>query len=120
MGAGAYLNIVNNRSEPVTSLVGDMNCMFDGGDEGSNLQAFANATIAAGEAFPGGPGQYIEAKGSGGCALESSNFYIGFAEGGGFGCTEEERSWSAGDSSPGVDLEVNPGGDQATILVTLS
>jgi hypothetical protein len=49
----------------IITWVQDVECMYDGGLEGSNLQVFENAAIPHDSAWPPNGPQYIEAIGSG-------------------------------------------------------
>jgi hypothetical protein len=126
MGYGAFMNVVNNRSEPVLLFVTDVDCMFDNGDQGSNLSLFNNAKIAEGSSLPPGGTEYIEAKASGGCFLADSKFtlkvedsatqtiigHVAFDDSGG--------NWTySNDNEDVIDVYCNNSGDQARITVTV-
>src|ERR1700761_2131560 len=100
MGEGAYMKITNNRSEAVTVAVSKVNCMYDHGDQGSNLSLFNNATIQPGQSLPSGSPQYIEADSSGlTCVVEDSEFYLTFKDpagnviGSSFHLSESDYAW---------------------------
>ena len=79
MGSGALMTVHHALEiEPaaIVTWIQDVKCMFDGGLEGSNLQAFENAVIQPGSAWPPNGPQYIEAIGSGDCKLEWSGFTL--------------------------------------------
>ena len=120
MGYGAYMNIVNTTDQPVTTTVGDMNCMYDDGDEGSNIQAWANVTIPPKGESPGGQGQYVEAKGSGSCAFESSWFEILVAGLGGFTISGGAHEYDGSTDQPQHFTFAIAPGDQATIRVLVA
>jgi uncharacterized protein YjbI with pentapeptide repeats len=80
MGKGANMKIANNRSDAVSVAVSSVQCMYDNGDQGSNLSRF-NATIAGGGAtLPSGNPQYIEVNASGSCWFDESYFTLTFKD----------------------------------------
>ena len=104
MGTGAYMSITNKRSEAVTVAVSGIQCMYDGGTNGSNLNPFKNATIQAGQSLPAGKPQYIESDNSGfTCAVgEISTFSLTFKDpagnviGSSFQLSENGQTWQTG------------------------
>jgi hypothetical protein len=127
MGYGAFMKVVNNRSDVVQTFVTDVNCMYDGGEDGSDLSLFNNAKIDAGSSVPDAQqGQYIEAKNSGGCFFESSTFTLKVEDGtnhvviGQVVFEDSSENWNFTSSNPDViDVYVNNSGDQAVIQVTV-
>lgn len=118
MGYGAYMNVTNTTGNAITTLINDVNCMYDNGQEGSNLSLFNNASIAAGQTLPGGQGQYIEAKASGSCAFQASNFTVQIVGGPSVQITESGNNYY-GNSVPGIGVNINNSGDQAIITLTV-
>lgn len=62
MGSKALMRVVNSRSIPVTTVITNVVCMYDNGEENSNLSLFNNATVPPGGAVPEENGQFIESK----------------------------------------------------------
>ena len=126
MGKGADLKVVNNRSDAVTVTVSGIQCMYDGGSQGSNLTPFKNATIPSFASLPDttGNGQYIEADASGiDCFDNESHFTLTFKDPSGnvIGSVqlgEESSEWYVkGTPDPSL-FNVNvTGGDQYIIKV---
>jgi uncharacterized protein YjbI with pentapeptide repeats len=80
MGKGANMKIVNSRSDAVSVAVSGVQCMYDNGEQGSNLSRF-NATIPAnGATLPSGNPQYIEVNASGSCWFDESYFTLTFKD----------------------------------------
>jgi hypothetical protein len=120
MGYGAYMSIVNQSANPVTVFVGTQTCMYDNGDDGSELSLFNNVTVPAGEQFPvNGSGIYIEAKSSGECGLQPSKFGLSFSVGAAFTFTESDSNWSTIDHSNLVSVEINNEQAHATIEIAI-
>ena len=101
MGQGATLTVTNNRKKPVQLLVQNVKCMFDGGEQGSNLQVFNNVTIQPKGTVPAGGPQYIEDVDSGiPCAFDTATFNLIIQEVGGsvlgtVFVSESQRNYSA-------------------------
>src|SRR4051794_6604614 len=76
MGYGAFMHVTNNRSTPIQLFVTDVTCVYDNGDQGSDLSLFNNTTVGATSSLPGSGNQYIEARNSGDCFLAPSNFTL--------------------------------------------
>lgn len=76
MGYGAYMTVKNNRPTNIRTLISEVECMYDHGDEGSNLALFNGAVISGNSQLPGSGGQYIEAKASGTCFFLPSMFNL--------------------------------------------
>lgn len=79
MGSGAFMRVhhaLEDEYAPIVTWIKDVECMYDGGLEGSNLQAFENAVIPHDSAWPPNGPQYIEAIGSGSCAEKWSGFTL--------------------------------------------
>jgi hypothetical protein len=126
MGFGAFMWVHNVRNDDVLLLISDVECMYDNGSEGSNLEAFNDVIVGAKQYVPSGSGsQYIEAKNSGGCWGVTSKFtlkayknsdmsaigHINFTEGGG-----AYKSDTSGDMSVDIDNSAA----QARIHVTVA
>lgn len=116
MGSGAYMQVFNSTTHNVTIWITNINCMHDGGAEGSNLQVFNGAEIRPGQLFPPHR-QYIEADGSGGCWFVASYFNLGWA---GREATISVSSgrWDRHDV-PGIAIKIDQDTPQATITGTL-
>ncbi|HEY0021017.1 MAG TPA: hypothetical protein VGC13_32245 [Longimicrobium sp.] len=119
MGFGAYMRVTNNKSTPVTTLINDVECMYDSGEGGSNPSYFNNLTIPPGQTLPSGVGQYIEAKDSGTCFFVSSHFTLQVIGGNAVFITESGHSYS-GESATGVAVHIDNSGDQAQIDIRIS
>lgn len=78
MGTAAYLQVVNKTTAPVNVNVYQIECMYDNGENGSNLQVF-NTQVAAGANLPYSP-QFIETDAGLGCIVKASAFTMGFGE----------------------------------------
>jgi len=126
MGYGGYMKIVNNSSKTVTTNISKQDCMYDNGDEGSNLSFFNNLTINSFDTQPsgGGKGQYIEAKASGSCFFDNSTFTLTIK---GLNPTvpnlnfvDPGDNWSCSGQPDNVNVDINNSGPQATIVITLS
>jgi hypothetical protein len=127
MGYGAFMTVVNNRAGQVLTFVTDVDCMYDNGDEGSNLSLFNDAKIEAGGSLPGGGnGQYIEAKASGSCFFNPSTFTLKVEDAatatiiGHVVFTDNSQNWTyENDNQDVIDVYCNNSGDQARIKVTI-
>jgi len=128
MGYGAFMKILNQRSEDIKTYVINVECMYDQGAEGSNLSLFNDAVIDNNSSLPsgGGHGQYVEAKGSGGCFFDDSTFSIKIEDAtnsviiGQVDFTDGNHNWSASNSNKDViDVYINNSGDQAVIKITV-
>ncbi|PHI20972.1 hypothetical protein CEQ90_04610 [Lewinellaceae bacterium SD302] len=75
MGKGAFLQILNNSSKLVTSHIVNDKCMHNTGG-GSNLELFNGGTVPANGSLPIAGPQYIEAKNSGFCFGNVSEFTL--------------------------------------------
>ena len=128
MGYGAYFNVQNNRSNPLRLFVTNVNCMYDNGDDGSNLSLFNNAVVAANAALPSSGGQYIEVKASGSCAFEASTFNLRVTDDsngaiiGEADFNESSNNWYLGDNTNPdiINVMINNSGDQAKMTVTVA
>ena len=78
MGQGAQMSVTNNRKDAVTVFVSSLNCMYDNGQQNSNLQVFNNAVIAGGASVPASGTQYIEDDDdvTSGCGWETATFTL--------------------------------------------
>ena len=129
MGYGALMKVVNNRATPIQTFVTGIVCMYDNGDQGSNLSLFNNVVIAGSTSLPAsGEGQYIEEIGSGGCALQESTFsvkiedatnhaiigQVDFTENGG-----NDYEVANNDNKDVLDVYLNNSSPQARIQITV-
>lgn len=128
MGYGAFMKVLNTRGSDIQSFVINVNCMYDNGDEGSNLSLFDNAKVPGGETLPddSGHGQYIEAKGSGGCWGTDSTFSVKIEDAGTAAIigqvdfTDSSHNWNYSTTNPDViDVYVNNADQQAIIRITV-
>jgi hypothetical protein len=126
MGYGAFMNVINNRSEPILLFITDVACMYDNGDQGSNLSLFNNAKVATTSSLPPGGTQYIEAKASGGCAFSDSTFTVKVEDSstqtiiGHVAFDDPGQNWTyRNDNEDVIDVYCNNSGDQARITVTV-
>jgi hypothetical protein len=129
MGYGAFMRVTNNRKTDIQLFVTNVQCMYDNGEEGSNLSLFNNAIVPASQALPvpGGNGQYIEVKASGGCFFETSTFnlkvedVVNHVEIGEADFSEDDENWSLADNTNKdvIDVMINNSGDQAQIAITV-
>jgi hypothetical protein len=126
MGYGAYMKIVNNSSSQVTTYIVQEQCMYDNGDQGSNLSFFRNLTIQPSTVQPSTPdqGQYIEAQNSGSCFFESSSFTLMLQ---GLGILQDNlnfndsgKNWSCTGQPSYINVDINNSADTGTIVITLS
>lgn len=110
-GSGAFMRVHNSTAVTITIWITNVHCMYDHGEEGSNLHIFNGAEIPPGEWYPGHR-QYIEANGSGGCWFTPSSFNLGWA---GREATIEVSSGNWGHRDvPGIAIEIEDG-EQANI-----
>lgn len=127
MGYGAYMKVVNNRTAPLLLFVTDVDCMYDNGEDGSHLDWFNNAKVAAGGSVPADGGTtYIEAKGSGSCFFDDSTFTIKIEDAdhqtiiGRVAFTDSSEHWNyKNDNEDVIDVDCNNSGDQAHITITV-
>jgi hypothetical protein len=52
MGYGAYMKVTNNNPSDVRLYVHSIVCMYNGGEEGSNLNYFNGLEVVSGETQP--------------------------------------------------------------------
>jgi hypothetical protein len=116
MAYGAYMTVTNRTQKPITTLINNVECMYDHGDERSNLSLFNNVTIKPGDSLPGATGQFIKAKASGGCAFKPSYFTLQVVGVGTVGISERHSEYS-GKSVSGIALGIDNSGKQATITM---
>jgi hypothetical protein len=127
MGYGAYMNVINDRSAAIQLFITDVNCMFDGGEEGSNLSLFNNALVKASSSLPESGNQYIEAKNSGGCFGADSTFTLKVEDAENhaiigsviFNENYENYAVQSNSNKDVIDVNINNSGDQARITVTV-
>jgi len=128
MGYGAFMNVVNNRSEALRLYVTNVQCMYDNGDQGSNLSLFNNAVVNGGAALPASGTQYIEVKASGGCFFETSTFNLKVTDDsdkaiiGEADLLENDNNWylDKNTNEDVINVMINNSGDQARITVTVA
>lgn len=118
------MTIVNNSSKTVTTSISSQNCMYDNGDDGSNLSFFNNLTITASTTQPSsGQGQYIEAKASGSCDFEDSTFALVVSgldtSDDTLNFTDSDESWSCSGQPDNIEVFIT-NGEQASISITLA
>lgn len=129
MGYGSQMKIVNNRTTDIHTFVTDVNCMYDQGHEGSELSLFDDAKIPAKHSLPddaGSNGQYIEAKGSGGCVFETSTFTVKIEDAsnnavlGRVDFADNDHNWEYSNTNPSVvDVYINNSGGEGIIRITV-
>jgi hypothetical protein len=76
MGFGAYMTLNNITDKQIKTYVHDVVCMYQDGNEGSQLQEFNGQIVDPDSSWPSGQGVYIEADGGGSCALQPSSFVL--------------------------------------------
>jgi hypothetical protein len=121
------MNVINDRSAAIQLFITDVNCMFDDGDEGSNLSLFNNALVKASSSLPESGSQYIEAKNSGGCFGADSTFTLKVEDAenhaiiGSVAFNENLENYEVQSNSNKdvIDVNINNSGDQARITVTV-
>ncbi len=125
MGYGAYMVVKNDTSRPVRTLVTDVNCIFDNGEERSNISIFNDAIIAGNSSLPASGSQYIEAKNSGTCFFEASTFKLKIMNEDGTMLSvidfwDRTAHWNyTQDTSDWVSVFVNNTSEQGTIKITV-
>jgi hypothetical protein len=126
MGYGAYMTVINNRTEAIHLYITDVQCMYDNGDDGSNLSLFNNAVVQPTSQLPSGSGQYIEAKASGSCFFDDSTFTVKIEDNsnsaiiGHVAFSDSSENWNyTNDNEDVIDVYVNNSGDQAVINITV-
>ncbi|QGN31675.1 hypothetical protein [Microlunatus sp. Gsoil 973] len=128
MGYGAFFNVQNNRSQSLRLFVTDVQCMYDNGDQGSNLSLFNNAVVSGKSALPASGTQYIEVKASGGCFFQTSTFHLKVTDDangaiiGEADFLEDDNNWNLDkNTNPDViNVMINNSGDQARMTVTVA
>lgn len=79
-GVSAVMSVHNASYSAKYLNINNVRCLYDDGEQGSNLSIF-EGWYDVNETFPeSGPGQYIEKKRSGKCAKRSASFNVNFAE----------------------------------------
>ncbi len=127
MGYGANMSIENQTDIGLSLYISDVNCMYDGDHDGSNLSLFNNATVAANGSLPTNGTQYIEAKNSDSCAFQHSHFKLKIMTADGslvsvITFTDSGEHWTSSRSSGSDDyvtIYINNSGKQATIEVSV-
>ncbi|MGJ7908172.1 hypothetical protein ACOQFL_17035 [Actinopolyspora sp. H202] len=74
-GYGSKMYVQNLSETAKVAVVEKVQCMYDDGEQGSNLSLF-NGRYQPGDRIPNQGGQYIEQKNSGSCFFESSYFTL--------------------------------------------
>lgn len=121
MGYGAFMKVKNDLSVPIHLLVQDVDCMYDGGEQGSNLSLFHDVDLQPGQSLPASGTQYIEAKASGGCAFAPSKFTLNVVDVGTIGIEDDsENYFVANNTDPNaLSANINNSGQQAQITITV-
>lgn len=126
MGYGAFMNVVNNRSKSIHLFVTDVACMFDNGEQGSNLSLFNNTKVPGGSSLPAAGTQYIEADATGGCFFNDSTFTVKVEDAdtktiiGHVAFTDSAENWSyKNENEDVIDVYCNNSGRQAHITLTI-
>jgi hypothetical protein len=107
------MKVINSTQSSAATTISNVSCMYENGEQGSNLQQF-NATIGAGQTL--GP-IYIESIGSGGCYFEYSYFNLNW--------NNNAVTINAADSdytsnqAPGIAVAIDNSGKQSNVVVTL-
>lgn len=81
MGQGAYVKIGNASNQTIEVGYWGFNCMYQNGSDGSDFGPITSMIppgIPPGTSLPASGTQYIEADGSGSCALQASSFNMNF------------------------------------------
>ncbi|GLV53315.1 hypothetical protein KDH_01700 [Dictyobacter sp. S3.2.2.5] len=119
MGYGAFMTVKNELPTPLQLFVEDTQCMYDGGQEGSNLSLFNDVVLQSNQILPASGRQYIEAKASGGCFLEPSSFTLNASNIGKVTIVESGNNYYANDNTnpDALSININNSGDQAVITV---
>jgi len=128
MGYGCYMEITNNRTTAVTTYVNSVQCMYQDGQEGSNLQYFNNLTVQPKTTYPSsGQGVYIEAKNSGTCLFQSADFTIKVCDSnnaiiGNLSFSDSTASWKLADNTnpDQMNVNINNSGTQGHITNTVA
>ena len=130
MGYGAYMNVTNNNAADVRLYIHGIVCMYNNGEEGSNLNYFNGLEVVSGQTEPGGKGQYIEAIASGlTCSPpNTSTFTLDVNEITGNGqqplgsvlISESLNNYYDTNTTGSVETVIDNEGDQATINVTVT
>jgi hypothetical protein len=127
MGYGAYMTVINNRTEAIHLYITDVQCMYDDGHDGSELSLFNDAVLQPNTKLPNNDkGQYIEAKASGTCFFDNSQFTVKIEDDsnsaiiGHVAFDDNSEDWKyTNDNEDVIDVYVNNSGDQAIINITV-
>jgi hypothetical protein len=127
MGYGAFMHVTNNRANQIQLFITDVTCVYDNGDQGSDLSLFNNATVPAASQLPSSGNQYIEARNSGDCFLAPSYFTLKVEDKsndaiiGSVVFEETSDNWdvSSNSNTDVIDVDIDNSGDQARIAVTV-
>lgn len=119
MGTAASLQVVNKTSATVDVSVFNIQCMYDNGEYGSNLQVF-NSQVGAGESLPSSP-QFIETDAGLGCVVAASAFSMAFE---GIGeiilqCERDVYSPAENFNPAQINIDIVAGDHAFTITVSL-
>jgi hypothetical protein len=126
MGQGAFMTVENKSKTPIMLFVNGVSCMYDNGEQGSNLQTFNSVEVDPGQQVPSSGKQYIEDKDSGTCAFDTATFTLAVTDSkrnsiGTVAFSESSSSYSAVSSNTDL-IQVlcsNDTGDQSIIVVTV-
>jgi hypothetical protein len=127
MGKGAFVQIQNASSSSLTVSYSNIHCMFENGEEGSDFRPITG-TVAGGKSLPPSGPQYLEAVGSGFCAIETSTFTMVIQGPHGalsIGFSENSSTWST--ASPYIvegglsaAVSIQESGDQYRLSVVIN
>lgn len=120
MGFGAYMVVANQDDRDHQLTVNNINCMYDNGDEGSNLQVWNNVTIKAGSNIPATGKQYIEVKASGSCAFETSSFTLNIDDITSVTILEKNNQYYCNGQFQSVSVNIDNSGSQAQISIIIN
>lgn len=119
MGFGARMVVVNNDTKSHKLTISNINCMYDNGDEGSNLQVWNNVTIAPFTSIPTIGTQYIEVKASGSCAFQTSTFTVNIDNLISFTISEKNNQYYTNSHLNSVDVSIDNGGNGKQAIITV-
>lgn len=107
MGYGARMTVRNKSGGEVETRVRDVECMFDRGDEGSNVSLWDEVKIPNGASLPANGAQYIEARAGGDCLFSPSQFTLVFDGVGSVTLKDVSKNWFVEKNSNEEQIFVN-------------
>ena len=121
MGYGAFMSVKNDLTEPIRLLVQDVDCMYDHGEQGSNLSLFHDVTIQPGQSLPASGTQYIEANATGGCFFNPSKFTLNVVNIGTIAIEDDSQNYFVANNSDSdaISANINNSDQQARITITI-